>query len=120
MTTVPRTAEGANGSEPAIARESTLSELPASEGPWVDEVKAAANSADVFQLEDLIKRHVWARWGAASNEACPPALLRVLGKDEAPLVRRAVAHNPNTPREVLDRLREDPDPRVRPCCGDFR
>lgn len=113
MTTVSRTAAYEKGAECTTAQ-STSGEVKVTEGSWVDEIDAAANNADAVQLEALIERHVWARWGAASNCACPPALLRMLAEDQAPLVRRAVAQNPNTPSEVLDRLRQDPDLRVRP------
>lgn len=46
---------------------------------------------------------------AAAHPKAPIGLLEILAEDDHVLVRRAVAMNPNTPREILTELRQDWD-----------
>jgi hypothetical protein len=50
--------------------------------------------------------------GLASDERASPALLGALANYRFPDVREAVAGNPRTPREVLERLAQDSAPKV--------
>jgi len=82
---------------------------------WAVEIRAGSSpTTPVGELARLAKLHVWARWAVATNPACPPTLLSALSRDQAPLVRRAVALNRSTPERIRRRLAGDPDERVRP------
>lgn len=101
MTTVPG----------SVARPSDDNTEPA----WASEIRAGSNPATpANELAHLATLHVWARWAVASNPSCPPCLLSALSRDDAPLVRRAVALNRATPEEIRRRLADDPDERVHP------
>ena len=53
-------------------------------------------------------RQAWlVRAAVAGNPKTPPDVLERLSKDQAMPVRRAVAGNPKTPPEVLERLAKD-------------
>jgi hypothetical protein len=69
-------------------------------------------------LLELLSQHKDARVreGVAGNPAASVALLEVLAKS-APLVRRAVAENPNCPRPLLKALANDKDFWVRASVG---
>ncbi len=54
----------------------------------------------------------------AKNPACPPSLLRTLGRDSAQLVRGVVASNPNCPIELLLTLANDAQWTVRANAAD--
>jgi hypothetical protein len=82
---------------------------------WLSQVRAGGDpESPNEQLAKLATLHVWARWAVASNPSCPAHLLEMLALDLAPLVRRAVAKNPSTPRAVAAALEADPDDRVHP------
>ncbi|MCH9019850.1 MAG: DUF2336 domain-containing protein [Proteobacteria bacterium] len=67
-----------------------------------DEAKAVARHAD-----SEVRR------GLASREDAQPEILYYLAEDESPVVRRAIAINPSTPRHADRMLAEDVDDEVR-------
>lgn len=52
------------------------------------------------------------RMRVAANRYAPPGLLRILAGDRLSCVRAQVARNTRTPLDVLQRLMQDPTPRV--------